>query len=320
MITRPINWNNIEDQVDLDVWNRLTANFWLPEKVPLSNDIKTWETLRPEEKLVTVRVLTGLTMLDTVQSTEGAPSMMEDSLTMHEEAVFCNISFMEAVHAKSYSSVFSTLISSQEIEDAFRWSEENKNLQRKAEIVLERYTAGNDIISALKRKVTSVMLESFMFYSGFYLPLYWSSRAKLTNTADLIQLIMRDEAIHGYYVGYKFQKSYEILDDSQKDELRGFAYSMLMDLYDNEVKYASDLYDPMGITEDVKKYMKYNGNKALSNLGFDPLFPKDDCEVSPAILSALSPSSDENHDFFSGSGSSYVIGKHEATTDSDWDF
>jgi ribonucleoside-diphosphate reductase beta chain len=56
------------------------------------------------------------------------------------------------------------------------------------------------------------------------------------------------------------------------------------------------------------------------NLGFDALFPKDVCDVNPAILSALSPNSDENHDFFSGSGSSYVIAKHEATEDDDWDF
>lgn len=30
--------------------------------------------------------------------------------------------------------------------------------------------------------------------------------------------------------------------------------------------------------------------------------------------------SDENHDFFSGSGSSYVIGKAVVTEDADWDF
>jgi ribonucleotide reductase beta subunit family protein with ferritin-like domain len=29
---------------------------------------------------------------------------------------------------------------------------------------------------------------------------------------------------------------------------------------------------------------------------------------------------DENHDFFSGSGSSYVIGKAVVTEDEDWDF
>lgn len=29
---RAINWNRIEDDKDLEVWNRLTGNFWLPEK------------------------------------------------------------------------------------------------------------------------------------------------------------------------------------------------------------------------------------------------------------------------------------------------
>jgi ribonucleoside-diphosphate reductase beta chain len=37
-------------------------------------------------------------------------------------------------------------------------------------------------------------------------------------------------------------------------------------------------------------------------------------------MAALSPGGDENHDFFSGSGSSYVMGKHESITDDDWDF
>ncbi len=82
----------------------------------------------------------------------------------------------------------------------------------------------------------------------------------------------------------------------------------------------SDLYDDVGLTEDVKKFLHYNANKALMNLGFEALFPKEETNVNPAILSALSPNSDENHDFFSGSGSSYVMGKHEATEDSDWDF
>ncbi|MEY2694304.1 MAG: class 1b ribonucleoside-diphosphate reductase subunit beta [Actinomycetota bacterium] len=315
-ITRPVNWNKIEDPIDLDVWNRLTSNFWLPEKVPLSNDIQSWETLKPHEQLLTMRVFTGLTLLDTIQGTVGAASLIPDAITPHEEAVITNIAFMESVHAKSYSSVFSTLCSTDEIEQAFRWSEENPYLQKKAEIVLSYYR-GED---PLKRKVASTLLESFLFYSGFYLPMYWSSRAKLTNTADLIRLIIRDEAIHGYYIGYKFQQTFQKESEQRQEEIKGYAYDLLLELYENEIKYTADLYDELGLTADVKKFLHYNANKALMNLGFDALFPKDDCEVSAAILSALSPNADENHDFFSGSGSSYVMGKHEATTDDDWDF
>jgi ribonucleoside-diphosphate reductase beta chain len=56
------------------------------------------------------------------------------------------------------------------------------------------------------------------------------------------------------------------------------------------------------------------------NLGYDPLFPASVTDVNPGIMSALSPDANENHDFFSGSGSSYVIGKAVATENDDWDF
>ncbi|KFF58232.1 ribonucleotide-diphosphate reductase subunit beta, partial [Cryobacterium sp. MLB-32] len=197
-----INWNKIEDEKDVEVWNRLTNNFWLPEKIPLSNDIQSWNQLTPVEQQLTLRVFTGLTLLDTIQGTVGAVSLIPDAITPHEEAVYTNIAFMESVHAKSYSSIFSTLSNTKDIDEAFRWSTENENLQRKASIVMDYYQ-GDD---PLKRKVASVLLESFLFYSGFYLPMYFSSRARLTNTADLIRLIIRDEAVHGYYIGYKFQK------------------------------------------------------------------------------------------------------------------
>ena len=313
---KAINWNTIPDDKDLEVWERLTGNFWLPEKVPVSNDLPSWKTLTEKEKETTMRVFTGLTLLDTIQGTVGAISLLPDSQTLHEEAVYTNIAFMESVHAKSYSNIFMTLASTPMINDAFRWSEENENLQKKAKIILSYYK-GDD---PLKKKVASTLLESFLFYSGFYLPMYFSSRAKLTNTADIIRLIIRDEAVHGYYIGYKFQQAYKQLDEERQAELKEYTFDLLYDLYDNEIDYTEDLYDDLGWTEDVKRFLRYNANKALNNLGFEGLFPGDETRVSPAILSSLSPNADENHDFFSGSGSSYVIGKAEDTTDDDWDF
>lgn len=316
MSKEAINWNRIEDEVDNEVWKRLTTNFWLPEKIPVANDIKTWGTLTPEEQQTTMRVFTGLTLLDTIQGTVGAISLIKDAVTPHEEAVYTNIAFMESVHAKSYSSIFSTLCSTKEIDEAFRWSRENKHLQAKADIVLRDY--GN--IDPHKKKIASTLLESFLFYSGFYLPLYWSSRTKLTNTADLIRLIIRDEAVHGYYIGYKFQKGQAKLTEADRETYKDYTYELLLDLYDVEVEYAQELYDGLGLTEDVKRFLRYNANKALMNLGYDPLFPKDQTNVDAEILSALSPNSGENHDFFSGSGSSYVIGEAVATEDEDWEF
>lgn len=311
-----INWNKIQDDKDLEVWNRLTSNFWLPEKVPLSNDIPAWQTLRAAEQQLTIRVFTGLTLLDTIQNIAGAPSLMADSLTPHEEAVLSNISFMEAVHARSYSSIFSTLCQTKDVDAAYAWSEENAPLQQKAQIILAHYASDDP----LKKKIASVFLESFLFYSGFWLPMYFSSRGKLTNTADLIRLIIRDEAVHGYYIGYKYQKGLEKLPQSRRDELKDFALDLLIELYDNEVRYTEQLYADTDWTEEVNAFLCYNANKALMNLGYEALFPAEMAEVNPAILAALSPNADENHDFFSGSGSSYVMGKAVETEDEDWNF
>ena len=315
----PINWNTIPDEKDKEIWDRLTGNFWLPEKIPVSNDLPAWGRLTDEEKTATMKVFTGLTLLDTLQGTVGAVSLIPDAVTPHEEAVLTNIAFMESVHAKSYSNIFMTLADTPAINDAFRWGRENQHLQRKAREIRLFYLPGTYSDPAM-RKAASVILESFLFYSGFFWPLYMASRSKLTNTADIIRLIIRDEAVHGYYIGYKYQRHVATLDKATQADLKDDVFDLLYGLYENECQYTEDIYDPLGLTEQVKVFLRYNANKALNNLGYEGLFPTEDCKVAPEIMSQLSPNADENHDFFSGSGSSYVIGQAEDTTDEDWEF
>lgn len=317
---RAINWNNAEkdDSVSYQVYNKLVANFWLPEKIAVSNDLPTWGTLTDAEKLLTMRVFTGLTMLDTIQSRFGAPTLLNDARSLFEEAVYSNIIFMETVHAKSYSNIFSTLASTQQINQAFRWSEENPYLRKKADTILGYYKDSAHLPFAhLRKKIASVFLESFLFYSGFYLPLYFNGQAKLPNTADIIKLIIRDEGVHGYYIGVKFQEELADLNDEEKEELQDWAYDLLMELYENEVLYTQDLYDEHELTEDVKVFLRYNANRALQNLGYDNLFPFE--QVNPVILNQISGNT-ENHDFFSGGGSNYVMATKVALDDEDFEF
>ena len=71
---------------------------------------------------------------------------------------------MESVHAKSYSSIFSTLNTKKEIEDIFEWTNSNEYLQKKAEIINEIYLNGN----ALQKKVASTYLETFLLFWLLY--------------------------------------------------------------------------------------------------------------------------------------------------------
>lgn len=311
-IFRANNWNNIPDPMDKTIWEKLTSQFWIDTRFPVSNDRASWATLNDSEKWLVMRVFTGLTLLDSLQGKVGAISLIPDAITDQEIAWLTNIAFMEEVHAKSYSTIFQTLASTKEIDRAFRWSEENEYLQNKARII-NNYYKGDD---PLKRKAASTLLESFLFYSGFFLPLWFASQGKLTQTADIIKAIIQDEAVHGFAIGYKFQKGFEKLDPAAQEELKDWVYDLLDELYENEAKYTEDLYDEHGLTEEVKTFLQYNGNKALQNLGFESMYSHDD--VSPVILNGLSNGS-ETHDFFSTTGA-YVMGKAVSLSDDDFNF
>lgn len=186
-LTPAVNWNDLPEPMDLAIWNRANTNIWWPEKIPLRRDIPSWHTLLPPEKDKTKKVFAGLTLLDSIQARVGAKRLVLDARTEHECAVIDQFGYMEEVHARSYSSIFSTLCSSAEIKEVYRWTRENFFLKKKARIITAVYNSGDP----LKIKIASVLLESFLFYSGFFLPMYWTTQKKLMNTGDLIKLIIR---------------------------------------------------------------------------------------------------------------------------------
>src|SRR5699024_470478 len=193
--------------------------------------------------------------------------------TPQEEAVYTNIAFMESVHAKSYSNIFMTLASTPEIDEAFRWSRENEHMQYKARRILTEYATGDHE----RMMVASVMLESFLFYSGFYLPLRMASLGKITNAADIIRLIIRDEAVHGWFIGYKYQqklKNNKARHAANQDEI----VDTLMYLDNSESQCTGTVYDQSGCAEDVKAFLGYTSNKAMNNLGYGASFPQEECK------------------------------------------
>lgn len=312
---KAINWNNLEDQIDKATWEKLTEQFWLDTRIPLSNDLADWRDFSSADKDVVAKVFGGLTLLDTLQSQDGVSALKKDIRTQQEEAVFNNIEFMESVHAKSYSSIFSTLNTPKEIEEIFDWTDSNEILQYKAKRINEIYQTG----TPLQKKVASVFLETFLFYSGFYTPLYWLGHNKLANVAEIIKLILRDESVHGTYIGYKFQLGFAELSEEEQETFKTWMYELLYELYENEEKYTHLLYDQVGWTEDVLIFLRYNANKALMNLGMDPLFPDTADDVNPVVMNGISTST-SNHDFFSQVGNGYLLGNVEAMQDSDYEF
>ena len=321
---RAVNWNEKNDGFTQAFWEQNVKQFWLPEEISVSKDLKSWNNdLTKEEKTLYKRVFGGLTLLDTKQANDGVPSMMSLTDDMQRKAVLSFMGTMEEIHAKSYSSIFMTLLSSMEIDDLFNWIEENEFLQRKAELVLARYKSTYSKPELYLSMATSVMLESFLFYSGFYYPLYLAGQGKMVASGEIISLILRDESLHGKYIGLLAQELYQEFTKEEQDKLKEEVFKLLDLLMDNEINYVKNIYEEVdnlktkGIIDEVIKFMKYNANTALENLGYESKYDVKENYINPIVLNGLSTET-KTHDFFSTKGNGYQKGKYEELQDEDF--
>ena len=317
-----VNWNKTDDLIYM-YWNQLIQQFWLDTEFKVSKDIASWGALNENERDVFKKVLAGLTGLDTQQGNVGM-----NVLGMHVnddrlKAVYAYMSFIEQVHAKSYSTIFTSLLPSAETDYLLdEWVPGNKYLTYKADRILAYYnklvTLEPSRYDLYMAHVASVFLESYLFYSGFFYPLYLAGLGKMTTSGEIIRKIMLDETIHGSCVGYSAQEIYNELTEHEQKRADKEVYELLWDLFENEVAYTKEIYSQIGMEDEVIEYVKYNGNRALANLGRPQEFSHD--PINPIIENALNTSS-KNHDFFSVKGDSYVVSTNvEEMTDEDWDF
>lgn len=312
-----VNWNQSASSLAKIFWDQQWKQMWFPEEIAVSKDIQQWRNFEHQETYK--KVFGGLTLLDTIQTNIGMNEIAKYNPNLQEKAVLTVFGAFEAIHAKSYSYIFTTLCHNDEIEEIFQWVKKNQQLQYKASKIANIYMSikDNDLVSLWKAMFASVMLESFLFYSGFFYPLYLGGQGILRNSAEVISLILRDESIHGVAVGIFAQNIFNQFSKEQQDELKNWGYELLLDLYDNELRYTDEIYRGTGLVDEVKAYIRYNGNKALMNLGFDTMFPEE--EIHPIVMNGIR-NEGSTYDFFSQKGSTYALAKVEPITDETFHF
>lgn len=319
---RAVNWNKKEDDFSLMFWKQNIAQFWTEEEIAVSSDKNTWAQLSKEEQVAYKRVLGGLTLLDTKQGGEGMPLVLVHLENLQAKSVLAFMGAMEEVHAKSYSHIFTTLATEEEIDDIFEWVDNHPLLEKKAGIVTSYYrrllkpeVTKKELYMAM---VASVFLESYLFYSGFFYPLYLAGQGKLTASGEIINLIIRDESIHGVFVGILAQQLFAELSAEDQQEVQKETQELLMELYEIEMAYTEEIYTSIGLVEDVNRFVRYNANKGLMNLGLEPKFEEE--EINPIVLNGLRTDT-KNHDFFSVKGNGYVKATNvEKLSDDDFVF
>ncbi|WP_197407469.1 ribonucleotide-diphosphate reductase subunit beta [Olsenella massiliensis] len=306
------DFNNMKYPWVSDWYRQAMNNFWIPEEINLSQDVKDYPHLLAQERVAYDKILSFLIFLDSLQSAN-LPNVSE-YVTANEVNLCLRIqTFQESIHSQSYSYMLDTICSPEE-RDAilFQWKDDEHLLRRNKFIgdLYNEFLEDRRPLTLLKVMMANYILEGVYFYSGFMFFYNLARNGKMPGSAQEIRYINRDENTHLWLFR-------SIILELQKEEPELFSdrnVAMLGEMLEEGVRQevAWGRYvigdDVPGLTSrQVSDYIHYLGNLRWSSLGYGQLYEGFSSE--PADMAWVSQYSNANMvktDFFEARSTAYA--------------
>ena len=294
-------------------WYRQAMNnFWIPEEINLSQDVKDYPNLSVPERKAYDKILSFLVFLDSIQ-TANLPCIGE-YVTANEVNLCLSIqTFQECVHSQSYSYMLDTICSPTQRDDIlYQWKTDEHLLRRHTFIgdLYNEFQKKKDAFTLLKVMMANYILEGVYFYSGFMFFYNLARNGKMPGSAQEIRYINRDENTHLWLfrnIILELQKENpELFTPENIEVLRG----MLEEGVRQEIAWGHYVIgdDIPGLTKGmVTDYIKYLGNLRWAGLGYGTLYEGYDSEPeNMAWVSQYSNANMVKTDFFEAKSTAYA--------------
>lgn len=306
------DFNNLKYSWTSDWYRQAMNNFWIPEEINLSQDIKDYNILDKSERDAYDKTLSFLIFLDSLQ-TANLPNVLE-YITANEVNLCLTIqAYQEAIHSQSYSYILDTICSPEERDEIlYLWRDDERLLARN-KFIGDQYNyflENNNKFALMKTLIANYILEGIYFYSGFMFFYSLGRIGKMPGTVQEIRYINRDENTHLWLfrsIILELKKEEpELFTKERIEEYR----NMIRQGVEEEIDWARYVYGDSitGLNMNmIESYIKYLGNLRCRGLGFDKLY--EGYENEPESMKWVSEYSDPNAiktDFFEGKPSAYT--------------
>ena len=294
-------------------WYRQAMNnFWIPEEINLSQDVKDYPNLSKSERTAYDKILSFLVFLDSIQ-TANLPCIGE-YVTANEVNLCLNIqTFQECVHSQSYSYMLDTICSPTERDDIlYQWKADEHLLRRNTFIgdLYNEFQVKKDAFTLLKVMMANYILEGIYFYSGFMFFYNLGRNNKMPGSVQEIRYINRDENTHLWLFRNIIKELREECPELFTDELIALYREMIREGCEQEIAWGHYVIgdEIEGLTQEmVTDYIQYLGNLRATSLDFGPIYEGHD--VEPPSMTWVSQYSNANMiktDFFEARSTAYA--------------
>ena len=306
------DFNNMRYKWVSDWYRQAMNNFWIPEEINLTQDIKDYPHLEKAERTAYDKILSFLVFLDSLQS-NNLPTISE-YITANEVNLCLHIqAFQECVHSQSYSYMLDSICSPEERNDIlYQWKTDEHLLKRNTFIgnCYNDFQNSQDGFTLMKTLIANYILEGIYFYSGFMFFYNLSRNGKMSGSAQEIRYINRDENTHLWL----FRNSIVELKKEEPElftpDKIGVYESMMREGVSQEIECGQYVIgdDIQGLNKQMlEEYILYLGTLRWHSLGFGFLY--EDHRKEPESMRWVSQYSNANMvktDFFEAKSTAYA--------------
>lgn len=318
-VTNLFNLNNVKYQWANKLYRLMMENFWIPEKVSLFDDKRSYDELTPAEQNAYDGILSFLVFLDSIQ-TNNLPNI-SDYITAPEVNLILAIqTYQEAVHSQSYAYIIESIIPAEKRETIYdRWREDKVLLERNQYIadIYQKFIDDRNDVNFARVLIANFLLEGLYFYNGFNFFYNLAARSLMIGSADEIKYINRDELTHCVIFA-------NIIKEIRKERPQFFndedIYEMFRKATEQEIAWSNHIIGDqiLGITpQTIEQYTKFMANKRLKEIGLEPIYEGFN-ETPYKNLEKISDTNGEGNvkgNFFEANVSSY----NQSTAVEGWD-
>lgn len=304
------DFNNMKYSWVADWYRQAMNNFWIPEEINLSQDLKDYNKLNEYERTAYDKILSFLIFLDSIQTAN--LSNINSYITASEVNLCLTIqAFQEAVHSQSYSYMLDTICSPEKRNEILYQWKDDKILLERNKFIGEQYNKFLENPSKenlIKTIMANFILEGIYFYSGFMFFYNLERNGKMPGSAQEIRYINRDENTHLWLFRNLIRELQKEEADVFTDELVNELRFMMKTGVEHEINWGNYVIGEniQGINKNlIDSYIKFLGNKRLKEIGLEPLF--EGYDKNPAAwVDSLANANSVKTDFFEAKSTAYA--------------
>jgi len=260
-----------------EAWQKQQQMHWLPEEVPLADDVRDWKkNITTEERHLLTQIFRFFTQADIEVNNCYMKYYSRIFMPTEVQMMLAAFSSMETVHIAAYSHLLDTIGMDEAEYSAFLKYKEMKDKYDYMQQFGDS-TKKDDI--ALTLAVFGAFTEGLQLFASFAILLNFPRFGKMKGMGQIITWSVRDESLHTNSIIKLFRTFVEENPEIWTDEFKRRLYiacSTIVDHEDAFIELAFGIGDIEGLTQDeVKRYIRYIADRRLLQLGLQPIYKID---------------------------------------------